>query len=157
MSWNYRIVKRQDGLYGLHEVYYNKAGEAWAMTENPKITYMAEPDDDPDLHEGPEDILETLKMMLHDAEKDCGERGVFMEPAEGGWAPTDRDEIDDLLDGESLSHEELGAKLDEIEAAHEVADSTKELAKQVADMKPDDTPVEEWAKKLADDVGNAKD
>ena len=37
MSWNYRILKTQDAdgspLWGVHEVYYNKAGEVEGWTE----------------------------------------------------------------------------------------------------------------------------
>jgi hypothetical protein len=32
MTWNYRIVRRRDGTYGLHEVYYDDNGEPDYMT-----------------------------------------------------------------------------------------------------------------------------
>ncbi len=38
-----------------------------------------------------------------------------------------------------------------------VSDSTLRLAEQVADMKEDDTDIESWAKKLADDIGKGRD
>ena len=34
VTWNERIVRRRDGSYGLHEVYYTSRGKAWAMTED---------------------------------------------------------------------------------------------------------------------------
>ena len=33
MIWNHRIVRRRDGSYGLHEVFYSSLGKAWAMTD----------------------------------------------------------------------------------------------------------------------------
>ena len=39
MSWNHRIVQKEDHYgdtyYEIHEVYYNKAGGIVGMTENP--------------------------------------------------------------------------------------------------------------------------
>lgn len=34
MTWNYRVVN-DDGLLGIHEVYYDKGGIAHSMTEHP--------------------------------------------------------------------------------------------------------------------------
>lgn len=79
MSWHYRIVKyRDDKGYGLHEVYFNKSGEAWAMTSDP-CSFGA------DFEDGPEDILKSLERATMDAIN----RGVFVEPEEGGWASRD--------------------------------------------------------------------
>ena len=55
--WNYRIIKDKDA-YGLYEVMYNDDGEIFAHSEKPEI-----------VGESPEDILETLKLMLRDVKK----------------------------------------------------------------------------------------
>ena len=70
MSWNYRIVKRLDGTYALHEVYYDENGKPWSMTENPTI-FVADND------EGPADIREALEMAM--------KRDVFIEPKSMSW------------------------------------------------------------------------
>ena len=153
MSWNNRIVKRKDGWYAVHEVYYNKDGEAHGMTLEPAFRLMVNPDD-PICGCGPEEIRDALKLMLRDVEKDLGERGIFVEPGEGEWA--DDGYGDDEEELVKFIAQDFADFVDESVIA-ELSDSTKELAQKVADMEPDDTPVEEWAKKLADDVGNAKD
>lgn len=33
MAWNYRVLQYDDGTYGVHEVYYNDAGNITAHTE----------------------------------------------------------------------------------------------------------------------------
>ena len=55
--WNYRIIKNKD-TYGLYEVMYNDDGEIFAHSEEPEI-----------IGESPEDLLETLKLMLGDVKK----------------------------------------------------------------------------------------
>ena len=55
--WNYRIIKNKK-TYGLYEVMYNDDGEIFAHSEKPEI-----------VGESPEDILETLKLMLRDVKK----------------------------------------------------------------------------------------
>lgn len=36
MTWNYRIVRYPNNEgFGLHEVYYDKDGQSWGMTESP--------------------------------------------------------------------------------------------------------------------------
>jgi len=55
--WNYRIIKNKD-TYGLYEVMYNDDGEIFAHTEEPEI-----------IGETPEDLLQTLRLMLDDAQK----------------------------------------------------------------------------------------
>lgn len=69
MTWNYRIVHRRDGSYGLHEVYYDDVGEPVVMTEN-AVTFECDSD------EGPEGVIGNLEMAL----KDAKERPVFEEP-----------------------------------------------------------------------------
>lgn len=81
--WNYRLVKRLDGGYGLHEVYYNAKGEPWAMTDNP-IFYA-------DAEGGPQEIIDALEMALSDAKN----RGLFEEPETGKWAQPDTQLGDD--------------------------------------------------------------
>lgn len=61
MTWSYRIVRHKDGHLGLHEVYYNKAGEPWSRTEDP-CSFGADKED------GPESVVTSLKMALKDAE-----------------------------------------------------------------------------------------
>jgi hypothetical protein len=79
MAWHYRIVKyRDDQGYGLHEVYFNKRGEAWAMTSTP-CSFAC------DSEEGPEGVLGSLERATMDALT----RGIFEEPEEGGWASRD--------------------------------------------------------------------
>jgi hypothetical protein len=71
MSWNYRIVKRCDGSYGLHEVFYDDASAPRAMTERP-IHFET------NAEEGPAGIVASLEMAL----KDARERPVFEMPVE---------------------------------------------------------------------------
>ena len=56
--WNYRIIKNKDNSYGLYEVIYNDDGEISAHSENSEI-----------IGESPQDILQTLRLMLDDANK----------------------------------------------------------------------------------------
>lgn len=77
MTWNYRIVRYKSGdAYGLHEVYYNKSGEACGMTEN-CATFGC------DAEEGPDGITASLELAL----KDARTRPVFDEPEV--WAKWD--------------------------------------------------------------------
>jgi hypothetical protein len=79
MSWHYRIVKyRDDKGYGLHEVYFNKLGQAYAMTADP-CSFACDAED------GPKDIVSSLERAMMDAVT----REVFEEPEEGGWASND--------------------------------------------------------------------
>ena len=54
---NYRIIKDKK-TYGLYEVMYNDDGEIFAHSEEPEI-----------VGESPEDLLETLKLMISDTKK----------------------------------------------------------------------------------------
>lgn len=55
--WNYRIIKNKD-VYGLYEVMYNDDGEIFAHSEEAEI-----------VGESPEDLLETLNLMVGDVKK----------------------------------------------------------------------------------------
>ena len=55
--WNYRIIKRKNA-YGLYEVMYNDDGEIFAHSEEAEV-----------IAESPEELIETLNMMLADANK----------------------------------------------------------------------------------------
>ena len=55
--WNYRIIKNKK-TYGLYEVFYNDDGEIFAHSEEPEI-----------VAESPEDLLESLQLMLKDVKK----------------------------------------------------------------------------------------
>lgn len=70
MSWNYRIVRYRDGSgFGLHEVYYDKDGEPWSMTEN-AVSFRCDTD------EGPAGIKQSLLTARVDSIK----RPIFDEP-----------------------------------------------------------------------------
>jgi hypothetical protein len=58
--WNYRIVKRLQGYYGLHEVFYDDDGLPWAMTMDP-VDFIVDKD------ETPADLIRCMEMALHDA------------------------------------------------------------------------------------------
>jgi len=63
MNWNYRIVRyKDDSDLGLHEVFYNEAGEATGMTEEP-VSFACYSE------EGPEGIIKSLELALADASK----------------------------------------------------------------------------------------
>ena len=55
--WNYRIIKDKNS-YGLYEVMYNDDGEIFAHSEEAEV-----------IAESPEELIETLNMMLADANK----------------------------------------------------------------------------------------
>lgn len=55
--WNYRIIKNKD-TYGLYEVIYNDDGQICAHSEEPELE-----------GESAEDLLQTLRLMLDDAQK----------------------------------------------------------------------------------------
>lgn len=56
--WNYRIIQKKKNLYGLYEVFYNDDGEITAHSQDPEV-----------IGESPEDLLQTLRLMLDDANK----------------------------------------------------------------------------------------
>ena len=55
--WNYRIIKDKNA-YGLYEVMYNDDGEIFAHSEEAEV-----------IAESPKELIETLNMMLADANK----------------------------------------------------------------------------------------
>ena len=55
--WNYRIIKRKNS-YGLYEVMYNDDGEIFAHSEEAEV-----------IAESPKELIDTLNMMLADANK----------------------------------------------------------------------------------------
>lgn len=71
MTWNYRIVEYANGTgFGLHEVHYDKDGNAIRMTVDPAAF----------VGDDPTDIRGSLMMAKMDATK----RPIFKEPPE--WA-----------------------------------------------------------------------
>lgn len=80
MSWNYRIVKYKDeDAYGLHEVFYNEAGEAWSMTERP-VGFVGDTKIE---------VLDSLSRAFADA----SQRPVFQEPEQ--WASREQAQTTD--------------------------------------------------------------
>ena len=69
-SWDYRIVRYRNGSgFGLHEVYYDKDGQPWAMTERPASFAC-------DVEEGSDGVVRSLGMAHTAALK----RPVLDEP-----------------------------------------------------------------------------
>jgi len=65
MTWNYRIMKRKcpetgEIYYALNEVFYTEQGKLMAYSERDDIVGGS-----------PEEVIETLEMMLTDAKKDA--------------------------------------------------------------------------------------
>jgi len=82
MSWNYRVVKKDDG-FGIHEVYYNKAGDICLMSEDQIAPYGEDFDDlrgDVNNMTGafgkPVLIYEEIEFASMDSEGDSIENGV---------------------------------------------------------------------------------
>ena len=75
MSWNYRLVKRLDGTYGCHEVYYrgDDDGEAWAMSEKA----------DGFVGETANEVTDALRNALDD----CMTKPEFNEPETWAESP----------------------------------------------------------------------
>ena len=96
--WNYRIIKNKD-TYGLYEVMYNDDGEICAHSEEPEI-----------VGESPEDLLETLQLMISDVKKHFS---YFFPPEINEEKILEYDKIkfhkfcDDIYKGESITLEEL--------------------------------------------------
>lgn len=67
MTWNNRIVKNKQGLYSIHEVYYNVDGVPYSMTKNP--IHLGH-------YESPEELKQALQIIIDDANN----REVFVEP-----------------------------------------------------------------------------
>lgn len=99
MPWNYRIVRYREHpeadmlpdeniqAYGLHEVFYNSKGEAYAMTASP-CTFASDYSDDTGVTPVT-DIISALERALNDART----RPVFDEPEV--WAEHDPEPPED--------------------------------------------------------------
>lgn len=69
-AWNYRIIRYQKNVgFGLHEVFYDDAGQPWGMTSDP-IHFCC------DEEEGPEGVVSSLTAAL----KDASEFPILDEP-----------------------------------------------------------------------------
>jgi hypothetical protein len=81
MTWNYRIVRyKNDGGFGLHEVYYDDEGQPWGMTKNP-ASFVC------DTSEGIAGITNALLTARVDAKK----RPILDQPKKWpGKNPSDR-------------------------------------------------------------------
>ena len=96
--WNYRIIKNKD-TYGLYEVMYNDDGEICAHSEEPEI-----------VGESPEDLLETLQLMISDVKKHFS---YFFPPEINEEKILEYDKIkfhkfcDDIYKGKTITLEEL--------------------------------------------------
>ena len=58
MTWNYRVVKYEDGTLGLHEAYYGLA-KLPTLTERPIV-----------VGETRTELLRSLRMMMRDIKSD---------------------------------------------------------------------------------------
>jgi hypothetical protein len=82
MSWNYRILRHQDGTLALHEVHYDQHGRPRAYTAEPTRFVV-------DADEGAEGLRASLERALHDART----RSVIDAVAMGG--PRKVEDLDD--------------------------------------------------------------
>ena len=108
MSWNYRIVRYRDhaGL-GLHEVYYDDAGEPWGMTAE-AVRFVC------DAEEGESGIVASLVQALADVRKypvfDEPEVWPGADPTEGlgefAEAPDFEADTEEVDDGEQVKRED---------------------------------------------------
>lgn len=98
--WNYRIIKRevegQPDQYGLFEVFYNDEGKISAHSEDPEL-----------VDESPEELLQTLRLMLNDAQKSYYE---VLKYGEIEFAPL----YDEKDLGEAMTLEEFESELENI-------------------------------------------
>lgn len=60
MTWNYRVIRHEDGSLALHEVYYRHDGTPWALTDDP-AGFVANAED------GPEGLVRAIETALRDA------------------------------------------------------------------------------------------
>lgn len=60
MTWNYRLAKNKDDLYGIVEVYYDKGGEVTGWTQD----FI-----DPNYWEDAKSVKNTLQKMLEAFDK----------------------------------------------------------------------------------------
>jgi hypothetical protein len=94
--WNYRIIKTKDS-YGLHEVMYNDNQEITGYVENPEI-----------IGENPEEILQTLRLMLDDVNKSYYN---ILEAEKIKFAPM----YDEKDLSEAITFEEFSKMLDKLD------------------------------------------
>ena len=71
MTWNHRVVKFDNGYYGICEVYYNEDGKPYLHTEDAVGIVWGEGEN--------EDPRQTLKRM-----KDCLDKPILTEDDFGG-------------------------------------------------------------------------
>ena len=98
--WNYRIIKKEND-YGLYEVFYNDDGKISAHTDKPIL-----------VEESPEDLLDSLRLMLDDAQKSYYK---VLEYGKIEFSPLYDEE--DL--GEAMTLEEFEAEFKEISDSKE--------------------------------------
>jgi hypothetical protein len=60
MTWNYRVIRHDEGHLALHEVYYDDDGKPNRVTTEP-VTFVAESDD------GITGLINSLELALNDA------------------------------------------------------------------------------------------
>jgi hypothetical protein len=90
--WNYRIIKDKDN-YGLYEVIYNDDGEITAHSQDPEI-----------IGDSPEDLVQTLRLMLDDANRSYNS---ILESEKIKFAPMYEGDL-----SEAMTLEEFGKILD---------------------------------------------
>ena len=72
MTWNYRLVKHNDGTHGIHEVFYDDDGNPDGMSMDPiRLGSFDYEDEDPKT-----EMLAELEMIRAGVEK-----GIFEEPS----------------------------------------------------------------------------
>lgn len=90
MTWNYRLVRyRTSNAIGLHEVYYNKAGEPIAMTAEP-CSFVSDYYADDGSVTARDDVISAIARALNDAIN----RPILLEPEPGSWGKPDESELD---------------------------------------------------------------
>ncbi|GAB4200718.1 MAG: hypothetical protein Tsb002_36970 [Wenzhouxiangellaceae bacterium] len=62
ITWNYRVIRYDDGSHRLHEVFYDEKGQPNSYTEN-AIDFVA------DAEEGLDGVIQSLEKALKDAGK----------------------------------------------------------------------------------------
>ena len=78
MTWNYRVIRHEEGHLALHEVYYDDDGKPNGVTKEP-VTFVTDSD------EGITGIINSLEMALNDArEKPVLGISLFSEENEDG-------------------------------------------------------------------------
>jgi len=86
--------------------------EAWAMSTDPVVSFVAFPNEDPDLNENENDLRNVVKMIYKDVMNK--KAPVFEEPQKGDWAEQNKITYDDLDEDEKELLDELKIKLEDI-------------------------------------------